>query len=48
MAEQVKEYLNDKAWARWLALVLLAMAMFFGYIFMDVLSPLQSALQVTK
>lgn len=48
MAEQVKMYLNDKKWARWTALVLLALAMFFGYIFMDVLSPLQSALQMTK
>lgn len=33
---------------RWTALVLLAMAMFFGYMFMDVLSPLQTALQDTK
>lgn len=48
MSEQVKVFLNDKAWARWTALVLLALAMFFGYIFMDVLSPLQSALQMTK
>ena len=30
---------------RWTALVLLAMAMFFGYIFMDILSPLMSMLQ---
>ncbi len=37
--------LNDKAWVRWTALVLLASAMFFGYIFMDVLSPLKSTLQ---
>lgn len=48
MGEEIREYLNDKKWARWTALVLLATAMFFGYIFMDVLSPLQSALQVTK
>ncbi len=40
--------ISDKPWARWTALGLLAAAMFFGYIFMDVLSPLQSALQVTK
>lgn len=40
--------LKDKAWARWTALVLLASAMFFGYIFMDVLSPLQAMLQDTK
>ena len=42
------ESLKDKAWARWTALVLLAGAMFFSYIFMDVLSPLQEYLQNTK
>ena len=42
------ELLRDKAWARWTALVLLAGAMFFAYIFMDVLSPLQEYLQSTK
>ena len=40
-----KELLRDKSWARWTALVLLAGAMFFAYIFMDVLSPLQEFLQ---
>lgn len=48
MTTQVKQLLNDKAWARWTALVLLASAMFFGYIFMDVLSPLQSLLEDCK
>lgn len=43
-----KELLRDKSWARWTALVLLASAMFFAYIFMDVLSPLQEFLQNTK
>ena len=42
------ESLRDKAWVRWTALVLLAAAMFFAYIFMDVLSPLQEYLQNTK
>lgn len=42
------ESLKDKAWARWTALVLLASAMFFSYIFMDVLSPLQEFLQSRK
>ena len=42
------ELLRDKAWARWTALVLLAGAMFFAYIFVDVLSPLQEYLQNTK
>lgn len=40
--------LRDKAWARWTALVLLASAMFFAYIFVDILSPLQEFLQTTK
>lgn len=43
-----RELLRDKPWARWTALVLLASAMFFCYIFMDVLSPLQQYLQSTK
>ncbi|MCC8070737.1 MAG: MFS transporter [Bacteroidales bacterium] len=38
----------DKAWVRWSALILLASGMFFSYIFMDVLSPLQQYLQQTK
>ena len=42
------ESLKDKAWARWTALILLSSAMFFSYIFMDVLSPLQEYLQSTK
>ena len=44
-----QQLLRDKAWARWVtALVLLASAMFFAYIFVDVLSPLQEYLQSTK
>lgn len=43
-----KLLLSDRPVVRWTALVLLAMAMFFGYMFMDVLSPLQTALQDTK
>lgn len=44
----IADNLKEKAWARWTALVLLASAMFFAYIFMDVLSPLQQYLQSTK
>ncbi|MBO4906037.1 MAG: MFS transporter [Bacteroidaceae bacterium] len=40
--------LNDSAAMRWTALVLLATAMFFGYIFVDVLSPLQELLQTQR
>ncbi len=42
---QHTEALNDKAWARWTALALLALAMFCSYIFMDVLSPIKDLLQ---
>ncbi len=48
MTKQLQVLLNDKAWVRWTALVLLASAMFFGYIFVDVLSPLQSYVQTEK
>jgi probable oxalate:formate antiporter len=48
LTSSTQTLLRDKAWARWTALVLLASAMFFGYIFVDVLSPLQEYLQSTK
>ena len=40
--------IKDIPAVRWTALVLLASAMFFGYIFMDILSPLQELLQNTR
>lgn len=40
--------LNESATARWIALGLLAFAMFCSYIFMDVLSPIKDLLQSTK
>ncbi len=42
---KIQTSLRESKGARWLALVLLASAMFFGYIFMDILSPLQEMLQ---
>ena len=45
MKEQIQQKLSDSAKWRWTALVLLASAMFFSYIFMDVLSPLKDILQ---
>lgn len=41
----MKQLLNDKAWARWTALVLIASMMFFAYMFVDVMSPLKSLLE---
>lgn len=40
-----KQLLNDKAWARWTALILVASMMFFAYMFVDVMSPLQSLIE---
>lgn len=44
--EKVRQVLNDKAWARWTALALIASMMFFAYMFVDVMSPLQELLEV--
>ncbi|MEE0978571.1 MAG: MFS transporter [Muribaculaceae bacterium] len=48
MQTKVQQHLNDKAWARWTALGLLAFAMFCSYIFMDILSPIKDLLQSTR
>ena len=48
MAQPVITSLRDKASMRWLALALLAGAMFCSYIFMDVLSPIKDLLQSTR
>ena len=41
----MKKKLNDSPFMRWTALVLVASAMFFAYMFVDVLSPLQTMLE---
>lgn len=46
--DKIQQSLRDSKAARWTALVLLASAMFFGYIFMDILSPLQELLQTQR
>ena len=45
MKELVQKKLNDSPFMRWTALVLVASAMFFAYMFVDVLSPLQTMLE---
>lgn len=45
MKEQVKKKLNDSFIVRWAALILISLVMFFAYMFVDVLSPLQTMLQ---
>ena len=48
MTQVIQNKLSDSAAMRWTALVLLASAMFFGYIFVDILSPLQELLQTQR
>ena len=45
MVKTIQAKLNDSAAARWTALILVALAMFFGYMFVDVMSPLQSLVE---
>ena len=37
--------MNDSAFLRWSALILIALMMFFAYMFVDMLSPLKSQLE---
>ncbi len=48
MTEKVTKALNDKAWARWTALILVALMMLFAYMFVDVMSPLQSLIETQR
>lgn len=43
-----KKFLNDNFAVRWTALVLIALMMFFAYMFVDVLSPLSTLLETSK
>lgn len=47
-SDKIHQTMRDSKGARWTALILLASAMFFGYIFMDILSPLQELLQTQR
>ena len=48
MNQTIQKKLSDSPAMRWTALVLLAGAMFFAYIFVDILSPLQEILQTQR
>jgi len=48
MSETIQKTLRDSAALRWTALLLLAMAMFCSYIFMDILSPIKDLMQETR
>lgn len=43
-----RQLLSDKAWARWTVLVLVASMMLFAYMFVDVMSPLQTLVQTQR
>ncbi len=45
MSDKVNQLMNDSAALRWTALVLIALMMFFAYMFADILSPLKSTLE---
>ncbi len=45
MVQQIQRKLNDSAIVRWSALILIALMMFFAYMFVDMLSPLKSQLE---
>jgi len=45
MAEKLYKLMNDSPVARWVALALIALAMFFGYMFVDVMSPIQALVE---
>ena len=48
MNQQIQKTLRDSAGMRWTALLLLALAMFCSYIFMDILSPIKDLMQETR
>ena len=48
MTQEIQKTLRDSAGMRWTALLLLALAMFCSYIFMDILSPIKDLMQETR
>ena len=48
MSEKIQKLMNDSAGVRWTALILIAMMMFFAYLFADILSPLKSLLETER
>ncbi|MBQ0081119.1 MAG: MFS transporter [Alistipes sp.] len=44
----INKKLNDNPFIRWTALILIALMMFFGYMFVDVMSPLKSLVETQR
>ena len=45
MTQTIQRKLNDSAFARWTAVILISLMMFFAYMFVDMMSPLQSLIE---
>lgn len=45
MTEKIQKSLRDTTWARWVALALVSLTMFFAYYFVDVAAPLKGSLE---
>ncbi len=48
MTTTLKQKINDSVVARWAALILIALMMFFAYMFVDVMSPLKSLVESAR
>ncbi len=48
MTKAIQQKLNDSVWIRWSALILIALMMFFAYMFVDVMSPLKSLVESSR
>ena len=48
MTQTIKKNLNDYAWARWTAMVLIALMMLFAHMFVDVISPIKELMQIQR
>lgn len=48
MTEKIQQTLRDSKAARWTALILIALMMFFAYMFVDVMSPLQTLIEAKR
>ena len=48
MTQTIQKKLNDYAWARWSAMVLIALMMLFAHMFVDVISPIKELIQIQR
>ena len=48
MTQTIRKNLNDHAWARWSAMLFIALMMLFAHMFVDVISPLKELIQLQR